>query len=249
MDNLKEMAVFVQDEVRMPQTIMDYGIDINGWHEGNALLTPIWFRLNELKEIGVENFVSTYFYKGNCLELPACNKASKRSGGLKLLYDNYLSTKIKNIKNILEVGCGQGQAGIWFSTAGVTYIGIDVSLLNIGFAIALLPCLKYLKGKDFREPVYKQMIAEDLKFKDKEFDLVFSNQLLDHTHSLNKTIMEQSRVGKSMCGVVDIGDMEEPSEHMFRIKPEMLDDYLRIYCSSHSVDVYEKDIIFWGECK
>ena len=146
---------------------------------------------------------------------------------------------------MLDVGCGRGQAGIWFGTAGKEYIGIDIALVNIGFCIAMLPCLKYLKP-DCVIPRFLQMLCEDLKFENDNFDIVFSSHSLEHMHDLNKAFSEQVRVGKSVCGIVARPTEGELGEHMWQIGADMLIEKLELF-GNKRVQVCEKEIIFWGE--
>lgn len=243
-------GAFVPDEVHMPTVIQDHNIDINGWHEGNALLTPIKTELAKIEKIGVEEYVKGYFYNHSALIMPLENQNptedEKRKGdGAETLWEIFLKKKIEKMDTVLDVGCGRGQAGIWFSTANIKYTGIDIALVNVGFAIAMLPCLKYLKT-NYIMPRYFQMLGEDLKFADNSFNLIFSSHSLEHMHDFNKTFSEQTRVGKSVCGIVARPVEGELGEHMWQISADMLIEKLNGF-GSKQVKVCEKEIVFWSE--
>ena len=256
-------GAYVPDEVRMPTVIQDHDIDINGWHEGNALLTPIRTELKKIEKIGVEEYVKGYFYNHSALIMPLENENptedEKRKGdGAEILWEIFLKSKIEKIDTVLDVGCGRGQAGIWFATAGKNYVGIDIALINVGFSIAMLPCLKYLKPNCIM-PKYYQMLGEDLYYTnitkdgrkiihygDNDSDLVFSSHSLEHMHDFNKAFSEQIRVGKSMCGIVARPTEGELGEHMWQINADMLIEKLSGF-RSKQVQVCEKEIVFWGE--
>lgn len=245
-------GAYVPDEVHMPITVKDYGIDINGWHEGNALFTPIRTELKKHEKIGSEEYVKSYFYNNSALVMPLENENptedQKRKGdGAETLWNIYLKDKLPKIQMVLDIGCGRGQAGIWFSTAGKEYTGIDVAMINVGFGTALIPCLKYLKPNCIM-PKYLQMLGEELDFPDGVFDLVFSSHSLEHMHDFNRAFKEMARVGDAVCGIVARPVEGELGEHMWQIGADMLIEKLSgAKFGSYRVQVCEKEIVFWGE--
>jgi len=243
-------GVFAPNVVRMPTTIQDYGIDINGWHEGNALMTPVWYLLNVIKQGGVETYVRTYSYdQGRTFTFAdKMNATNSRAGGIEYLYDNILKDKMKSIGTLLDIGCGQGEFGIWCSTAGVKYTGVDVAMVNVGFAYAILPCLKF-KRPECTMPEYKQMLAEDLAFPDKTFDMVFTSHSVEHVHDLDQAFAEQFRVGREICGVVAKPKEDEGGEHMQQISQEMLERYLSENCTEYTIHEMELERVIWGVTK
>ena len=250
MDSLQEQGlpeVFISEKVRMPKVIQDWNIDINGWHEANALFTGVHNEIDKIQKEGIESYIGKFFYVGSSLVLPVeCETNNpRRIDGLEKLWSGFLKKKINEIKTVLDVGSGRGQAGVWFSTAHVNYVGIDISLSSLGFSIALLSCFKFIRP-DCPVPEYRQMLMEDLKFKDKSFDLVFSSHSLEHAHNLQKTISEQCRVGKELCGVVAKPREVEEGEHLYKISKSVLESYLERYCSSFNVEVLEEEIIFYA---
>jgi SAM-dependent methyltransferase len=241
-------CVFVDGQCRMPNVVQDYGVDINGWHENNALFTGVYNEIVKIKDVGIEKYVEGFAYDQNAPHLPMecmTTNRPRRKDGLLQLWNEFLKDHM-DVEKILDVGCGRGQMGIWFSTAGKQYIGIDVSIASLGFCISLLPCLKF-KYREIPMPVYRQMIAEDLKFSDKEFDIVFTSHSLEHMHDLRKALDEQVRVGKILCGVMAAPrDVEDDGEHLYRIERDTMYEYLSGVCSEWSVTALELETIYWG---
>lgn len=246
-------TIMEEGNLRLPITIKNHNTNLNAWHEKNALFTPIWNALVYIKTLGIDQFEKECFYDPN-KQLTLVHKMKNtncRAGGLEYLYDHYLKNVIekKLIKNVLDIGCGQGEMSLWFSTAGVQYTGIDIALSNIGFCVGLLACFKFLK-KDSPQPKFLQMFGENLRFKDKTFDLVFTSHVLEHFHNLDKAFGQMCRVGKSICGVVarpNVGD--ESDEHMRTFEKGDIEKYLEQYCSSHTIEYLNREIVFWGEVK
>jgi len=87
---------------------------------------------------------------------------------------------IKMETTLLDVGCGNGFFSYYFDkicdTTGIDYSETMISLNPIA--------KKYV------------MSAEDLKFSDNSFDIVFCNSLLHHVENINKVIDEMKRVSK-----------------------------------------------------
>ena len=240
-------AVKVMDETRLPLDLCQKNMDVNGWHEENALLTPIWKELSLVKGIGINSYVKQYIFNGTALRMPNENDAGKGKGdGLLYLCNKFLFDRMHKDVKILEAGCGRGQAGIWFVTAGLQYTGVDVSLSNVGFSLMLTQGLLDFKC---RLPKYRQMLAESLDFEDKSFDIVYTNHALEHFHNLDMAFEEMFRVGKSVCGVVALPEEIECGQHMYQITSELLESYLRIGCSSFVIERCEKETVYWGEVK
>ena len=98
--------------------------------------------------------------------------------------------KIKLRKNskILDIGCGSGKALIYFRDFGFTNsIGIDIS------SNALKNCMK--KGLKINKDVFL-MDASKTKFKNKSFDLVFAEGLLEHYKNFKPLASEMARLSK-----------------------------------------------------
>jgi len=243
-------GVFERGNLRLPTVIQDYGVGLNGWHEGNALLTPVWNALVAIKDEGVEGYVKRYFYQEGCAfsYFHKIKHTNSRAGGMECAYKRFLSSYMTRGKTILDVGCGQGELGIWCATAGVDYTGIDIALVNVGFAEAMKPCLKYLRP-DATEPMYHQGIMESMNLRHDWYHVVFSSHSLEHVHDLDKSFDEMFRVGRAVCGVVAMPKEDEPGEHMRKIHREELEVYLGAGCSDYTIHELEKEHVFWGTVK
>lgn len=241
-------AVKIMDETRLPIEVSTKGMDINAWHEENALLLPIWKEVSKIKEIGIFSYVASFLFQGQDLRMPNENDLGKGKGdGLPYLCEILFKKVYMNkMKSILDVGCGRGQAGIYFSTFGLDYVGVDVSVANIGFSLMLL---RGMHGFQSKKPQYKQMIAEKLDFEDRSFDIVFTNHAMEHFHNLDKAFSEMFRVGRNVCGVVALPEEVECGQHMYKIDALLLDKYLQIGCISYNIETREKETVYWGECK
>lgn len=95
----------------------------------------------------------------------------------------------KQIKRILDAGCGNGRHIIFFAEQGINVYGLDISKEAIEIANAWLAKRK-LKA-DLRVGDIKK-----LDFNDKFFDIVISSEVLDHVTFSNakKAIKEVKRV-------------------------------------------------------
>jgi SAM-dependent methyltransferase len=92
-------------------------------------------------------------------------------------------------KKVLEVGCGVGSDLLRFAKARAQVIGIDLSPKSASLARSRLyayECQGDVLVAD----------AEDLPFKSKEFDLIYSWGVLHHTPNPEKAIREIYRVTK-----------------------------------------------------
>ena len=96
-------------------------------------------------------------------------------------------------KTVLEVGCGSATLSVFLSRHGcsVTSIDNDNTVLNLAKDSATK-----LKGK----VVFREANAFNLPFKDKEFDIAFSQGLLEHFSDKEITLLlkEQLRVSKTV---------------------------------------------------
>ncbi len=98
------------------------------------------------------------------------------------LIKRYLSLKGKKI---LDIGCGIGVYANEFFKEGAKVYGIDIDKENIELALKSNPNLNLQIAR-----------AEALPFKDKFFDIVFLNEILEHVEDDKKTILEAYRVLK-----------------------------------------------------
>jgi len=90
-------------------------------------------------------------------------------------------------KKVLEVGCGIGNDLLEIARRGGIVTGIDLSPSSLALAKKNFQLFKY-KG------FFKTDDAENLSFKPKSFDFVYSMGVLHHTPDTAKTIKELYRV-------------------------------------------------------
>lgn len=249
-DMSKMEHVMEVGNLRLPTTLATYGIGIEGWHEGNALFTPVWDSLNDIKANGVEEYVKTYIHDSQKTFsfFHKMARTKDRAGGIEYAYEHFLYPHMKRGQSLLDVGCGQGELGIWCATAGVDYTGIDVALVNVGFAEAMKPCLKFMKP-DSPMPVYQQGVMEDLRLDPDRFDIVFSSHSLEHVHDIDKTFEQMCHYGTEICAVVAKPKADEAGEHMRQITTVELRERLESCCSKWSLMPLSMENVFWGKVK
>lgn len=90
-------------------------------------------------------------------------------------------------KRVLEVGCGRGSLSAYFSEAGY-----DCSLLDIS-SEAVKIAQQAFNANDLQGN-FIVGDAQNLKFRDNSFDILFSIGLLEHFEHLDDVIKEQIRV-------------------------------------------------------
>ena len=207
---------------KIPQTVQDHNIPIQSWHELNAL----GYITNEMlliQKIGIDQYLG---------------KLINTSGEDSIwIWENIiLELDLRSTSGIsmLEVGCGRGNKAVWFSHRGIRhYVGVDCSLACIAFC-------EHLKcGYRHNNLVFKQMYAEELKFEKKSFDMVYSQHVLEHTHSLEQAIREQFRVGKYVAGIVPLPYDEETSEHLHKITFTGLENLIRTYTIDYQIRFFK----------
>lgn len=93
-----------------------------------------------------------------------------------------------NGRLLLDVGCGAGQASVYFALQGARCVGVDCSGGMVRLTLALAD--RYGVTVDAR-----QMDASRLEFADDTFDFVYASNLLHHTDAL-ETLREMHRVVK-----------------------------------------------------
>jgi len=92
-------------------------------------------------------------------------------------------------KKILEVGCGVGSDLVRFAKAGAHVVGIDLSPRSVFLAKSRLHAYNCQGNVLVAD-------AENLPFKDNEFELIYSWGVLHHTPNPTKAIREIYRVAK-----------------------------------------------------
>jgi SAM-dependent methyltransferase len=79
-------------------------------------------------------------------------------------------------KRVLEIGCGHGVSALMIAQCAREVVGIDASEFNVGRARESIP--SELEGR-LR---FEQMDAATLDFDDQDFDVIYSNDLVEHLH-------------------------------------------------------------------
>lgn len=88
---------------------------------------------------------------------------------------------------VLEIGCGLGTDGAQFAKAGADYTGVDLTEAAVELARKRF-AVSGLSGK------FQTADAENLKFEDESFDLVYSHGVLHHTPDTARAVNEIWRV-------------------------------------------------------
>lgn len=126
------------------------------------------------KNYGQEYFEGIYAYL-----------KKEKSPVLKSFFD-LLASEQKNIRTILDVGCGEGEFLEICQDAGIECFGVDIS------SYALKKAKSRVKGDFFRADLEK----EKLPYNDNFFDAVCSFDLLEHLNSPEVLFRESRRVLK-----------------------------------------------------
>lgn len=108
----------------------------------------------------------------------------------KKVYLNAIEKYSKN-KKIIECGCGTGKISTYFQNKGysVTAVDIDENILKLAENI--------VERSSFKEtPKFEVMSIMNLKYKNKTFDVAFSNGVLEHftDNEIIKILKEEIRI-------------------------------------------------------
>ena len=115
-------------------------------------------------------------------------------------------------KRVLEIGCGYGSLSVYMAKRGAKVTGIDIS----SEAIKISKRNSFLNNQ---RVMFKKFCAEDLPFKDKNFDVIICCETLEHILNYKKVINEIIRVTKdSGRFVITIPNSLNPRGFYLRIK-------------------------------
>lgn len=125
---------------------------------------------------------------------------------------NYIISNYKSNFKILDVGCGDGTLVNELISAGYDAFGVDIGFKNGKYTKNLLEKgrLKKILGNSDRE----SMDSDNYKipFEKEFFDLVISDQTIEHVEDLKTFVSESHRVLKKGCDFIAYF----PSKHKFR---------------------------------
>jgi ubiquinone/menaquinone biosynthesis C-methylase UbiE len=93
-------------------------------------------------------------------------------------------------KRILDLGCGMGDATLYFASLGAQVDAVDISPRMIALVNRLA------SEYNFKDKIIAQvMVAEELNFSDNSFDFIFGNGVLHHVE-YNKALSQVYKVLK-----------------------------------------------------
>jgi ubiquinone/menaquinone biosynthesis C-methylase UbiE len=99
----------------------------------------------------------------------------------------------KNAKSILDIGCGNGISSIAFALNGYDVVALEPDPSDTIGAGAIRKLVSHYNLENVK--VYESF-AEDIKFDNNMFDVVYVRQAMHHANDLEKFITECSRVLK-----------------------------------------------------
>lgn len=105
--------------------------------------------------------------------------------------NKWIMSKLGNVKDkrILELGCGSGEASVYFATKGAQVIATDISdgMLNMAGQVAKMHGVSIETRK---------ISSQRIDFDDQSFDIIYAANVLHHV-DLDATLREVSRTLKT----------------------------------------------------
>ena len=98
--------------------------------------------------------------------------------------------KFYNVKNILDLGCGSGNASFYLYKKNFDVFGADIAQSAINF------CKVRAKNKKINLNNFKIFDGKKIPFKDNEFDAVLSSEVIEHLNDPLAHLKEAKRVLK-----------------------------------------------------
>jgi ubiquinone/menaquinone biosynthesis C-methylase UbiE len=135
------------------------------------------------------------------------------------LYDNFIEPR--KIKTFLDVGANLGLFCFGLvDRHGYDVVGMDASPVLVAGA-------KEIGEKwGYTNPSFVFGDALKMPFKDKSFDVVYSQHVLEHLPSTFLALEEQKRVGKLVAGLAPINDNDGNAQHIFDLREEVVRDVM-----------------------
>jgi ubiquinone/menaquinone biosynthesis C-methylase UbiE len=109
----------------------------------------------------------------------------------------------KTGNKLLDIGCGNGISSISFSLNGYDVTAVEPDPSETVGAGAIKKLISHYALNNI---VVYESYAEDIKFKDESFDIVYVRQAMHHANDLRKFISESARVLKKGGILVTIRD-------------------------------------------
>ncbi len=174
---------------------------------------------------------------------------SKETAQIQLIERLADLAQIKYASHILDIGCGMGASSLYLaehfhaSTIGITISPVQVEMAQKSASETQLDC-KFLL-----------MDAEDMKFQDQQFDLLWSIESISHYHDRRKFFASAARLLRP-GGIFALTDwfkkdgltptetrkFIEPIEHGMFVELQLMDDY-ESYMTANGLNIVHGEIL------